>query len=161
MWSAFSEFYRKNLVLSNLISRHVTQTSKQLPKSKDILNLNFWYQQVFRSMCNADSSCERITSGVWWLAWLIWIWIFRTGFLYFNNTNNAKSHTKIQTKHHCVWETRYFSWHEKLKTLRSPNNCWVEYFLLKFCTSFPLTNVYKMMFAIFLFCLDLRLLAKI
>lgn len=49
----------------------MTQTSKQLPKSKDILNLNFWYQQVFRSMCNADSSCERITSGVWWLAWLI------------------------------------------------------------------------------------------
>ena len=50
---------------------------------------------------------------------------------------------------------------EKLKILTSSNNRWVEYFQLKLCTCLPLTNVYKMVFRIFLFCLDLGLLAKI
>ena len=37
----------------------------------------------------------------------------------------------------------------------------VYYILLKHCTCFLLTNVYKRVFGIFLFCLDLELFAKI
>ena len=50
---------------------------------------------------------------------------------------------------------------ENLKTLKSSNYPTVQYFLLKFCTRFLLTNVYKRMCGIFLFCLDLELFAKI
>ena len=48
----------------------------------------------------------------------------------------------------------------KLKTLTSSNCRRVEYFLLKFCTCFLLTIVYKMVLGIFLFGLDLELLAN-
>ena len=42
---------------------------------------------------------------------------------------------------------------EKLRTLTSSNYCSVGYFLLKFCTRFSLTTVYKKLFKIFfLFC---------
>ena len=50
---------------------------------------------------------------------------------------------------------------EKLKTLRSYNYHRVEHFLLKFCAHFLLNNVYKTESGIFLFCLDLELLAKV
>ena len=50
---------------------------------------------------------------------------------------------------------------ENLKTLTSSNFATVQYFLLKLCTCFLLTNVYKSMCGIFLFCLDLELFAKI
>ena len=43
---------------------------------------------------------------------------------------------------------------EKLKTLTSFNYHRVKYFLLNFCTHFLLTNVYKMVFRVFLFYLD-------
>ena len=46
---------------------------------------------------------------------------------------------------------------EKLKDLMSSNYHRVQYFLLKFCTRFLLTNVYKKACEIFLFCLDLEL----
>ena len=49
---------------------------------------------------------------------------------------------------------------EKLKTLTSFNYHRVQYFLLKFCTRFLLTNIDKRVFGIFLFCLDLELLIK-
>ena len=44
--------------------------------------------------------------------------------------------------------SRYFS--EKLKIFTSSNYHKVEYFLLRFCTFFSLTNVYKRVFEIFL-----------
>ena len=50
---------------------------------------------------------------------------------------------------------------EKLKTLTSSNYHRVQYFLLKLATRFLLTNLYKSVFGIFLFCLDLALFAKI
>ena len=50
---------------------------------------------------------------------------------------------------------------ENLKTLTSSNYPAVQYFLLKLRTRFLLTNVYKRVFGIFLFCLDLELFAKI
>ena len=50
---------------------------------------------------------------------------------------------------------------ENLKTLISSNYPRVQYFLLKLVTQFLLTNVYKNVFGIFLFCLDLYLFAKI
>ena len=50
---------------------------------------------------------------------------------------------------------------ENLKTLTSSNYPTVQYFLLKLRTRFLLTNVYKRVFGIFLFCLDLELFAKI
>ena len=50
---------------------------------------------------------------------------------------------------------------ENLKTLTSSNYPTVQYFLLKLCTRFVLTNVYKSMCGIFLFCLDLELFVKI
>ena len=50
---------------------------------------------------------------------------------------------------------------ESLKTLTSSSHPTVQYFLLKLCTRFLLTNVYKRVFGIFLFCLDLELFAKI
>ena len=50
---------------------------------------------------------------------------------------------------------------EKLKTLTSSNYHRVQYFLLKLCTRFLLTNFYKRVFGIFLYCLDLELFAKI
>ena len=50
---------------------------------------------------------------------------------------------------------------ENLKTLTSFNYPMVQYFLLKLCTRLLLTNVYKSMFGIFLFCLDLELIVKI
>ena len=50
---------------------------------------------------------------------------------------------------------------EKLKTLTCSNYHRLQYFLLKFRTRFLLTNVYKRVFGIFLFCLDLELFAKI
>ena len=37
----------------------------------------------------------------------------------------------------------------------------MSYFLLKLCTRFLLNNVYKRVFGIFLFCLDLELFAKV
>ena len=50
---------------------------------------------------------------------------------------------------------------ENLKTLMSSNYPTVQYFLLKLCTRFLLTNVYKRVCGFFLFCLDLELFAKI
>ena len=50
---------------------------------------------------------------------------------------------------------------ENLKTVMSSNYPTVQYFLLKLHTRFLLTNVYKSVFGIFLFCLDLELFAKI
>ena len=50
---------------------------------------------------------------------------------------------------------------ENLKFLTSCNYPAVQYFFLKCCTSFLLTNVYKRVCGIFLFCLDLELFAKI
>ena len=49
----------------------------------------------------------------------------------------------------------------KLKTLTSSNCHGVEYFLLKFCTRFLLTIVYKRVFGTFLSGLDLESFAKI
>ena len=50
---------------------------------------------------------------------------------------------------------------ENLKTLTSSNYPTVQYFLLKLCTRFLLTSVYKRMYGIFLIYLDLELFAKI
>ena len=50
---------------------------------------------------------------------------------------------------------------ENWKTLTSSNSPTVQHFLLKLRTRFLLTNVYKRVFGIFLFCLDLELFAKI
>ena len=50
---------------------------------------------------------------------------------------------------------------ENLKTLTSSNYPTNQYFLLKLRTRFPLTNVYKRVGGIFLFCLDLELFAKV
>ena len=50
-------------------------------------------------------------------------------------------------------------WSENLKILTSSNPT-VLYFLLKLNTRFLLTNVYKRVCGIFLFCLDLDLFAK-
>ena len=50
---------------------------------------------------------------------------------------------------------------EKVKSLTSSNYHRFQYFLLKLRTRFLLTNVYKRVFGIFLFCLDLELIAKI
>ena len=50
---------------------------------------------------------------------------------------------------------------ENLKTLTSSNYPKVQYFLPKLCRRFLLTNVYRKMYRIFLFCLDLELYAKI
>ena len=48
-----------------------------------------------------------------------------------------------------------------LKTSTSSNYPTVQYFLLKLCAHFLLTNFYKRVCGIFLFCLDLELFAKI
>ena len=50
---------------------------------------------------------------------------------------------------------------EKLKTLTSSNYHRIEYFSLKFCTCFLLTNVYIWCLRFFLFCLDFELFANI
>ena len=50
---------------------------------------------------------------------------------------------------------------ENSKTLTNSNYLTVQYFLLKLCTRFLLTNVYKYVCGAFLFCLDLELFAKI
>ena len=50
---------------------------------------------------------------------------------------------------------------ENLETLTSSNYPRVSRFLLEFCTRFLLTIVYKKVFGIFLFCLDLELFTKI
>ena len=50
---------------------------------------------------------------------------------------------------------------ENLKTLTSSNYPTVQYFLLKLCTRFLVTNVCKSVCAIFLFYLDFELFAKI
>ena len=50
---------------------------------------------------------------------------------------------------------------EKLKTLASSNYHGVQYFMPKLCMCFLLTNVYKRVFRVFLFALDLELFAKI
>ena len=50
---------------------------------------------------------------------------------------------------------------ENLKTLESSNYPAFQYFLLKHCTHFLLTNIYKRVARIFLFYLGLELLAKI
>ena len=50
---------------------------------------------------------------------------------------------------------------ENMKTLTSSNYPTVQYFLLKFCTHFLLTSVYRRVCGIFLFYLDLVLFAKI
>ena len=50
---------------------------------------------------------------------------------------------------------------ENFKILTSSNYPTVQYFLLKLCTHFLLTNAYKRVCGIFLFCLDLKLFAKI
>ena len=50
---------------------------------------------------------------------------------------------------------------ENLKTLTRSNYPRVQYFLLKLCTHFLITNVYKRLCGILLFCLDLELFAKI
>ena len=55
-------------------------------------------------------------------------------------------------------KTSIFS--EKLKTLTIYNYLSIKYFLLKFCTGFALTNIYKTVLKIILFCLDLELFAK-
>ena len=49
---------------------------------------------------------------------------------------------------------------EKLKTLTSSNYHNVSNFSLKFCTPFLLNNIYKMVFGIFLFYVNLPLLIK-
>ena len=50
---------------------------------------------------------------------------------------------------------------ENLKTFTSSNYPAVQYYLLKLCTRFLLTNIYKRVFGTFLFCIDLELFAKI
>ena len=50
---------------------------------------------------------------------------------------------------------------ENFKTLTSSNYPTVQYFLLKLRTHFLLTNAYKRVCGVFLFCLDLELSAKI
>ena len=50
---------------------------------------------------------------------------------------------------------------ENLKTLTSSNYPTVQYFLMKLCTRFLVTNVHKSVCGIFLFHLDLELFAKI
>ena len=50
---------------------------------------------------------------------------------------------------------------ENLNTLRSPKYPRFQYFLLKLCTRFLLTNVYKTCSGFSLCCLDLHLFAKI
>ena len=50
---------------------------------------------------------------------------------------------------------------ENLKTLTSSNYATVQYFLLKLRTRFLITNVYKSVWGIFLFCLGLELFAKL
>ena len=50
---------------------------------------------------------------------------------------------------------------ENLKNLTSSNYPTVQHFLLKLRTRFLLTNLYKRVCGIFLFCLDLELSAKI
>ena len=50
---------------------------------------------------------------------------------------------------------------ENLKTLVSSNYLTVQYFFLKLRTRFLLTNAYKTVCGIFLFCLDLELFTKI
>ena len=50
---------------------------------------------------------------------------------------------------------------EQLKTLTSSKYHRIQYFLLKLRTGFLLTNVYKRVFGIILFCLDLDLFVKI
>ena len=50
---------------------------------------------------------------------------------------------------------------EILKILTSFNYHRGEHLLLKFCTSFPFTNVYKSVFEIFFICVDLEIFAKI
>ena len=49
---------------------------------------------------------------------------------------------------------------ENWKTLTSSNYHTVQYFLMKLCTHFLLTNVDKKEYGIYLFCLDLELYAK-
>ena len=49
---------------------------------------------------------------------------------------------------------------ENLKTLTSSNYPAVQYFLLKLCTRFLLTNFYKRVFEFSLFCLDLWVINK-
>ena len=49
---------------------------------------------------------------------------------------------------------------KNLKTLTSSKYLRVQYFLLKLHTRVLLTNLYKSVFVIFLFCLDLELFAK-
>ena len=51
---------------------------------------------------------------------------------------------------------------KNIKLWQAPTTIRVQHFLLKLCTGFLLTNVYKRLFEIFfLFCLDLELYAKI
>ena len=50
---------------------------------------------------------------------------------------------------------------ENFKTLTSSNYPTVQYFLSKLRTRFLLTNAYKRVCGVFLFCLDLELFAKI
>ena len=50
---------------------------------------------------------------------------------------------------------------ENLKTLTSSNYPAVQYFLVKLLTRLLLTNVYKRVCGIFLFCLDLELFARL
>ena len=50
---------------------------------------------------------------------------------------------------------------ESLKTLTSSDYPTVKYFLLKLGTRSVLTNAYKKVWGIFLFCIDLELFAKI
>ena len=50
---------------------------------------------------------------------------------------------------------------ENLKILTSSNYPIVQRFLLKLCTRLLLTNVYKRVCGIFLFCLDWRFLQKL
>ena len=50
---------------------------------------------------------------------------------------------------------------ENVKVLTSSNYPTVQYFLLELCTRFLVTNVYKRVCGMFLFCLDLELIAKI
>ena len=50
---------------------------------------------------------------------------------------------------------------ENLKTWTTSNYPTLQYFLLKLCTRFLFTNVYKRVSGNFLFCLDLELFANI
>ena len=50
---------------------------------------------------------------------------------------------------------------ESLKILTSSNYPTAQYFLLELCTHFLVTNVYKRVCRMFLFCLDFELIAKI